>query len=287
MEHLLLKAATTATDEGVFEAVISTATIDRELDIVEPQAMVDALQKWVPTGKKVPLRWNHGTKPEHVIGHIDPASARVVDGEVVVDGWIDQKAKLGSEGWRLVKSGVLGFSFGYLITAGEQRKGGGRHITGMDVFEVTATHAPMNGETRVLGWKSAEDLRDEAKRVEREVEEQKIPEVPEPPEAPVEPEIDLVQELQEVKAQLAEMRAGLEDLTKKAEVTAKEPSARAVDPLRKQADAVALEVASGDKSLLNPPKVVAPKRPEPSLTLKELKQRTRDEMLGVLSGGTI
>ena len=46
MEHLLLKAATTATDEGIFEAVISTATIDRELDIVEPQAMVDALQKW-------------------------------------------------------------------------------------------------------------------------------------------------------------------------------------------------------------------------------------------------
>jgi hypothetical protein len=33
MEHLLLKAAVTVTDQGVFEAVISTGNVDRENDI--------------------------------------------------------------------------------------------------------------------------------------------------------------------------------------------------------------------------------------------------------------
>ena len=154
MEHLLLKATATTTDQGTFQAVISTATIDREKDIVDPQAMVNALQKWVPLGKNVPLRWNHGTEPEHIIGNIDPATAREVNAEVIVDGWVDQKSKRGAEAWRLVKSGTLGFSFGYMITEATARPGGGRHIKGMDVFEVTATHAPMNGDTRVVGWKS-------------------------------------------------------------------------------------------------------------------------------------
>jgi len=154
MEHLLLKATATTTDQGTFQAVISTATIDREKDIVDPQAMVNALQKWVPLGKNVPLRWNHGTEPEHIIGNIDPATAREVNAEVIVDGWVDQKSKRGAEAWRLVKSGTLGFSFGYMITDATARPGGGRHIKGMDVFEVTATHAPMNGDTRVVGWKS-------------------------------------------------------------------------------------------------------------------------------------
>jgi HK97 family phage prohead protease len=155
MEHLLLKVAASAldTDLGTFEAVISTATIDREKDIVEPKAMVAALQAWVPTGKKLPLAWNHSTDPADQIGHIDPASAKAVDNEVVVQGWIDQGTDRGAEAWRLVKSGTLGFSFGYLITEGEERKGGGRHITGLDVFEVTATTTPMNNDTRITSWK--------------------------------------------------------------------------------------------------------------------------------------
>jgi hypothetical protein len=267
MEHLLLKAATTATDEGVFEAVISTATVDRDQDIVEPSAMLKALQKWAGIGKLVPLAWAH---TDTVVGHVDPATER------------------GDESWRLVKSGTLSFSFGYLIPKGGAAKlpGGRFRIKELDVYEISVVPVgPANNDTRVLSFKSAEELREETKRVEREVEEQQIPDVPEPPEAPTEPEVDLVKELQEVKAQLAEMRAGLEDLTKKADVADKGLGARSVDPLRQQADAVALEFASGDERLLHPPKTVAPKRPEPALSLKELRDRTRDELLGVLSGG--
>ena len=287
MEHLLLKAAiTAATDEGTFTAVISTVAVDRDRDIVEPSAVVEALHKWTPTGKKIPLAWNHSTKnPEDIVGHIEPSSAQAIDGgRVSVDGWVDQSFERGQHTWRLVKSGTLGFSYGYLIIKADKRQGGGLHIKELDIFEVTATPIPANTETQVLAFKSAEELREEAKRIEREAEQDQIPDVPEQPEAPAPPEIDLAQELQEVKAQLAEVLAGFEDLKKKqAEVTDKEPRARSVDPLRAQAEAVALEQASGGESLRKPPRKVASKPPD-LLPLKELRQRTRDEMLLALSG---
>jgi hypothetical protein len=76
MEHLTRKAvATTTTDLGEFEAVISTSAIDREKDMVEPDAMVSALQAWILTGKMLPLHWNHGSDPEDIVGHVGTSSA--------------------------------------------------------------------------------------------------------------------------------------------------------------------------------------------------------------------
>jgi hypothetical protein len=56
------------------------------------------------------------------------------------------------------QSGTLGFSFGHLIPDGGavKRAGGGRRITELDVFEITATPVPVNNDTRVVGWKSVE-----------------------------------------------------------------------------------------------------------------------------------
>ena len=155
MEHIQFKAATTAADKGTFTAVISTATIDRDGDIVEPAAMVNALQKWAAIGKLVPLAWNH---TDEVIGHIDPASAQVKGNEVVADGWIDQSTERGQEAWRLVKSGTFSFSFGYLIPKGGATKlAGGRYrIKELDIFEISGVPiAPANNDTRVLSWKNA------------------------------------------------------------------------------------------------------------------------------------
>jgi len=164
MEHIALKAAiTAATDQGQFTAVISAASIDREKDIVDPAGMVRALQRWVPIGKNIPLAWNHSTAPEHQIGYVDPKSARVEAGEVVVDGYIDQSADSGAHAWRQVKMGTLGFSFGYLVLQGgsTKLKGGGRHLKEFDVFEVTASPTPMNNDTRVLSWKAAQAVEDQ------------------------------------------------------------------------------------------------------------------------------
>jgi hypothetical protein len=57
------------------------------------------------------------------------------------------------------------------------------------VFEVTATTVPMNGETRVLTFKSLDELRRAADKVAREADEERIPDVPEAETDP-EPELD-------------------------------------------------------------------------------------------------
>lgn len=152
MEHLLLKATTTVTDQGVFEAVISTVNIDREKDIVEPDGMVKALRGW---NRPIPLAWHHSVKAEDIFGSVDGQSAHVINGEVAVTGQVDLDSKVGKEAWRSMKARNLGFSFGYLIVKSADRAGGGRHIQELDVFEITATRAPMNNDTRVLSTKTA------------------------------------------------------------------------------------------------------------------------------------
>ena len=171
MEHVLLKAVTTqTTDAGLFTAVISTAAVDRENDVVVPEAMVDALKAWTFTGKMIPLHWNHSAEPEDIIGHVNPATVKAVDGEVLAEGWIDQDTERGRHAWRIAKSGTLGFSFGYLIPDGGavKRADGVREIHKLDVFEVSATPTPINNGTRVLSTKGLED--DDPDRVPTEAE---------------------------------------------------------------------------------------------------------------------
>ena len=109
MEHATFKAVTTTTtDLGQFEAVISTSAIDREGDIVEPAAMVDALQAW---NRPIPLDWNHSTDPEDIVGHVNPESVKAVGDEVMADGEVDLDTERGRHVWRLMKRRSIGFSF--------------------------------------------------------------------------------------------------------------------------------------------------------------------------------
>jgi HK97 family phage prohead protease len=252
MEHLLLKAATTATEEGVFEAVISTATIDRDGDIVEPQAMVTALAKWVKVGKLVPLAWAHG---EEVVGNIDPATARANGNEVTAAGRVDLEHARGKEAWRLVKSGTLSFSFGYLIPEGgaTKRTGAakGLHITELDVFEISVVPVgPANNDTRVISWKSIQ---------ERDA---------------------IITELQDVKARLDKLEQHVQE--KSVDATGKETKSRSVDPLREHARQIAQEVMRGG---VKPPEQVkqAPP-PGPDMSPDELREHARDLIVHVLSG---
>jgi HK97 family phage prohead protease len=158
--HLLLKARTLVdADKGDFEAIISSESTDREKDVVLAPAMVTALKAWTKVNKLIPLLWSHSAAPEDVVGHIEPQSARAVNGQVLVSRWINQDTERGKEAWRLVKSGTLGFSFGYLILDAVKRDDGVREIRALDVFEVSATATPMNGTTRVLSWKSRNPAR--------------------------------------------------------------------------------------------------------------------------------
>jgi HK97 family phage prohead protease len=163
VEHLTLKAVTTTTDQGTFQAVISTEAVDREKDIVSATGMVNALRKW---NRPIPLAWNHSTSAEDIFGHIDPQTVQAVNGEVIADGQVHLDSNVGREAWRSFKARSIGFSFGYLILEASKRAGGGRHILELDVFEVTATPTPMNNNTRVLGTKALDT--DDLDRVRNE-----------------------------------------------------------------------------------------------------------------------
>jgi hypothetical protein len=107
---------------------------------------------------------------------VNPATVKAVGGEVVASGWIDQDTERGRHMWRLAKSGTLGFSFGYLIPEGGavKRADGVREIRRLDVFEITATPAPMNNGTRVLNTKAATDPDPERPATQAELERQLI-----------------------------------------------------------------------------------------------------------------
>ncbi len=129
MQHLTLKAATTTTtDQGV---------------------LVKALRAWVPTDRLIPLAWNHSGNPEDIIGHINPTSVKAVGNQVIVDGWVDQSTPRGGAAWRVIKSGVAGFSFGNLIINAVKRADGVREIRAPDVFAISAT---PTRSTPVRGW---------------------------------------------------------------------------------------------------------------------------------------
>jgi HK97 family phage prohead protease len=262
MEHLLLKAATTATDQGTFTAVISTVSVDRDKDIIEPSAMVASLAKWAALGKLVPLAYNH---TDEVIGHIDPASAHVKNGEVIANGWVDRDIPRGADVWRLVKSGTLSFSFGFLFDpSAAQKLANGRHrIKELDVFEISAIPVgPANNDTRVLQFKG---VREDVDNLADE-------------------QTDLVKELQEVKDRLAKAEKALEDLTKDADET--EPVKGVVDPLRDSAQKAALDILSGGPGVKPPLIEQAPEpvKPDPEINPAELRKSSRDLMLQVLSG---
>lgn len=235
METIHLKAtATQVTDQGVFEAVISTMDSDRELDIVVPEAMVTALKKW---NRPIPLAWEHSTDPDDIFGTIEPMTARVADGsKVVAQGQVDLDSRVGQAAWRAFKARSIGFSFGYLIPEGgmQPRKGGGRHITELDVFEITATRTPMNNDTEVLSTKSAEELREEADRVERGLQDEVVDAAVEdiPDEVPVEepfspepePEPKTVMPPEVVQARITKFERKLQDeIVEAVEVPKTEP----------------------------------------------------------------
>ncbi len=255
MEQLLLKAATTVVDQGAFAAIAAAYSVDRVKDQIVPGAFTSTIATWRASGKRIPLHWNHEGDPRSIIGSIDPQTMAETDQGLYVEGQVDIKdSEIAREAWRSMKNGSMSLSFGYLATKAKKGKDGVQELHEIDLFEVSIVPAPANADTRVLTTKAAEDTS------------------------------GLTQQLQETKALLAKATEELEAL-RKAEVTDKESVARSVDPLRKQAEAVALEFASGGRSLRKPPRTVPPRRQDPELSLDDLKRRMRDEILIHLSGG--
>jgi len=157
MKHMTLAAkATTTTDQGEVTLLVSTYDRDRGGDVIEPGAFAETIAKWQRSKKKIPLHFDHKGEPESIIGAADPHSMRETDQGLIVEAKLDlEESEKAREVWRLVRSGVVACSFGYLAEASREQSDGTRLLTKIDLFEVTLTPSPMNPETRVIDYKAA------------------------------------------------------------------------------------------------------------------------------------
>jgi HK97 family phage prohead protease len=241
-------------EAGTFEATVAVfGNVDKGGDRILPGAFNNTLTKWAASGDPIPVILSHQwDNPMAHIGVVD--EAKETDKGLFVKGTLDVKDNdVARQVHRLMKRRSLKeFSFGYSIPKGGEKraKDGANELTEIDLAEVGPTLKGMNPATELHAVKSA------LESTEKD------------------------QELETVKAQLAEARRELDELKKQVE----EPGRRThSDPLRRQAEALALDIATGGLDLPEPPK----QEPEPErdlMPIKELRRRSRDLMLEVLTG---
>jgi uncharacterized protein len=136
---------------GQFEAIVSAWDVDREQDVIRPDAFDKTIAAWRGSGKNLPLLFEHSTEE---IGAIDPHSMRPTAAGLLVAGAVDRTTDNGKQVWRQIKRGTAGFSIGYMAKS-RARGGGGRVLVEIDLLEVSATSKPMHPAARALSWKSA------------------------------------------------------------------------------------------------------------------------------------
>jgi uncharacterized protein len=155
MQHKQVDAAVSVgTDRGEFTAIAAAYSVDRQGEAIRPGAFAATIKAWKASAKVIPLHWNHETGAESIIGSIDPATMRETDDGLYVEGQLDLKdSELAREAWRSLKRNRIGLSFGFLTTDAGQRDDGVKELRAIDLFEVTLTGAPANGDTRVLSAK--------------------------------------------------------------------------------------------------------------------------------------
>lgn len=158
MEHVTVKAATTATDRGEFTALAATYSIDRQREQIVPGAFEKTIARWQASGKRIPLHYNHEGDAASVIGTIDPTSISEQPEGLRVSGRLDlEGSETARETWRSIKAGAMSLSFGFLTTRARKRSDGVRELTELDLFEISVVPHPANPDTRFLSLKSADD----------------------------------------------------------------------------------------------------------------------------------
>jgi HK97 family phage prohead protease len=156
MLHKTLPAETERiTDQGVFRALVSTNSEDREHDVVRPGAFVATIEKWRRSQKKLPLAIDHSTRPEDLVGVVDLAQMEEEARGLVVGGKVNLESPRGPDAWRAMRSDSIGFSIGYLVKKSRPRsRGKGRYLEQVDLFEISLTATPMVFDSRVLEMKA-------------------------------------------------------------------------------------------------------------------------------------
>jgi len=247
---------------GTFEATVAVfGNVDRGGDRIMPGAFKNTLAKWEASGDPIPVILSH--QWDNPMAHIGVVEKAVeTDKGLHVKGRLDvADNEVARQVHRLMaRRSLKEFSFGYEVPKGGEKraKDGANELLQIDLAEVGPTLKGMNPATELHAVKSALDAT--------------------PAQEPT--------ELQEVKARLEKIEQALEDLRSKAEVTTETKTDTAVDPLRKDAQKLALEIRSGGLSATPPrsQQVVEEPKPEPEMDPDALRKHSRDLMLQVLSG---
>lgn len=157
METKFCQIKADVTDEGVISGYASKFNmVDLGGDTIAPGAYKSSLTKRQPV-----MLWQH--RPDQPIGVWEAKE----DGEGLwVEGRIATNSTLGRDAYELAKIGaVKGLSIGYSVTQKEKR-GNGRILKGVDLFEVSLVTFPMQQEAQLSDVK-AEGLHQLKRDVER------------------------------------------------------------------------------------------------------------------------
>jgi hypothetical protein len=136
----------TIDDSGTFKFLVSTASEDRDGEVVEPPGL--------KLSGRVPIYLDHQHLMEKMVATAMPS---LVDGNIEIDGkfldnyWAQQMRKMAKDPDH---SQALKMSIGF-INAKRTMVDGVPHVTEGDLVEVSFTGIPSNTDTQLLAAKSA------------------------------------------------------------------------------------------------------------------------------------
>jgi HK97 family phage prohead protease len=134
---------------GWFSGIASTSEIDRQGDVVQPDAFDETLRQFASRGARIPLLWQHDqTQP---IGAI--VSAVALPEGLSVEGQIALESERGREAYALAKTGGLSLSIGCSVTR-HRYDGDVRVIEAIDLHEISVVSVPANPGAVITNVKS-------------------------------------------------------------------------------------------------------------------------------------
>jgi HK97 family phage prohead protease len=156
MNPLQLKLLASNAAQGAFAGLASTFGLDRQGDMIEPGAFDATLADWSTRNFAIPLLWQHDQGQP--LGAISTASA-AADG-LRVSGQIVTTTPGGAHAHALAMAGSLSMSIGYTVPAGKARTVNGvRHLSAIDLHEISLVSVPANPDARITEIKSAAQCR--------------------------------------------------------------------------------------------------------------------------------
>ncbi|MEI6798423.1 MAG: phage major capsid protein [Pseudomonadota bacterium] len=148
MQRIEVKATWTVDAAGAIEGFASIFdTVDRGGDIVRPGAFKGV-------SPPLPMLWDHNPAEPIGVWEVvqETAQGLLVKGRLL----IADLAKAAEVRALILAQAVTGLSIGYIATKTMPRKGGGRDLVAVDLFEVSVVAVPMHPDTRITQAKANE-----------------------------------------------------------------------------------------------------------------------------------